>query len=99
MPEYIHIVQDRDLYKTVLSEETVNEAPAERDDDWFIIKYAIDHNSYIITNDRYLDYRKKSPEFDTFIKSHLIHYSIIGNDIIFDEGFIDKIKKIITDNQ
>ena len=91
--------RDRELYETLLSEETVNQAPAERDDDWFIIKYALDHNSYIITNDRYLEYRNKSPQYEQFIKSHSIHYSIIGNDIIFDEGFKEKIKTIMMENK
>jgi len=88
--------REKDLYERLLSMETISQAPAERDDDWFIIKYALDHNAYIITNDRYLEYRDKSPTYDQFIKSHSIHYSVIGNDIIFDEGFKDRIKSIMA---
>ncbi len=93
-----HYIPERDktLYESLLTLETVNQAPAERDDDWFIIKFAMDHDSYIITNDRYLNYREKSLSYEEFIKSHSIHYSIIGNDIIFDEGFREKIKSIMT---
>lgn len=96
-----HHIPERDKYQyeMLLNMDTVNQAPAERDDDWFIIKYALDHNSYIITNDRYLEYREKSSSYDQFIKSHSIHYSIIGNDIIFDEGFKDKIKTIMTEKE
>ncbi len=88
--------RDKDLYESLLNMGTVSQAPAERDDDWFIIKYALDHDSYIITNDRYLEYRDKSSSYNHFIKSHSIHYNIIGNDIIFDEGFKDRIKSIMA---
>lgn len=88
--------RDKTLYEILVKERTVSQAPAGRDDDWFIIQYAIDHKSYIITNDRYLDYRKKSPSHESFIESHSIRYSVIGNDIIFEEGFKDKLKAIIA---
>jgi len=93
-----HHIPERDnsLYEVLLKERTVSQAPAGRDDDWFIIQYAIDHKSYIITNDRYLNYRQKSPSHEPFIKSHSIRYSIIGNDIIFEEGFKNKLKAIIA---
>ncbi len=91
--------RDKDLYENLLNMETVNQAPAERDDDWFIIKYAFDHQSYIITNDRYLEYREKSSSYDQLIKSHSIHYSIIGRDIIFDERLKDIINSILKNNQ
>ncbi len=93
-----HHIPDRDkhLYETLLKERTINQAPAERDDDWFIIQYALDHNSYIITNDRYIEYRQKSRTHERFIKSNSIRYSVIGNDIIFEEGFRDKLKTIIS---
>ena len=93
-----HHIPERDnpTYELLLKDRTVNQAPAGRDDDWFIIKYAMDHDSYIITNDRYLDYRKKSHSHETFIKTHSIRYSVIGNDIIFEDGFNNKLKAIIS---
>ncbi|MBD3213486.1 MAG: hypothetical protein GF311_12835, partial [Candidatus Lokiarchaeota archaeon] len=91
--------KDEFLYNELLKDINVNQAPAERDDDWFIIKYAFDHNSYIITNDRYLDYRKKSPEFADFIKKHSIHYTTLGRDIQFDMGIKEKIKNLISENK
>jgi len=84
----------RGLYELLLAEHNVNQAPAERDDDWFIIQYALKHDSYIITNDRFLDYRKKCPQHEQFLKSHSIRYSIIGNEIIFEERFQEKLRKI-----
>ena len=88
--------RDKDRYEELLRERTINQAPAGRDDDWFIIQYAKDHNSYIISNDRYLEYREKFPEYKRFLKSHSIRYSVIGNDIIFEEGFKDKLETIIA---
>ncbi|TXT61007.1 MAG: hypothetical protein BAJALOKI1v1_1190009 [Promethearchaeota archaeon] len=35
----------------------------ERDDDWFILHYALNHNSYVITNIRFLEFRKKYPQY------------------------------------
>jgi hypothetical protein len=90
--------KDKFLYNELLKDVNVNQAPAERDDDWFIIKYAFDHNSYIITNDRYFDYRKKFPDFADFIKKNTIHYTTLGRDIQFDMGTEEKIKKLISEN-
>ena len=90
--------RDKELYESLLQERTNSQAPAGRDDDWFIIQYAYNHNSYIITNDRYLEYREKSPSYKHFIDSHSIRYSVIGTDIIFEEGFKDKLKTIIAKN-
>ena len=90
--------RDKELYESLLRERTNSQAPAGRDDDWFIIQYAYNHNSYIITNDRYLEYREKSLNYKHFIDFHSIRYSVIGNDIIFEEGFKDKLKTIIAKN-
>ncbi|MHA1336197.1 MAG: NYN domain-containing protein [Promethearchaeota archaeon] len=86
--------KDEILYNEIIKERNINQAPAGCDDDWFIINYAIENNSYIITNDRYLDYRGKSDCYDSFIESHLIHYTIIGNNIIFEEKFNQVLEKL-----
>jgi hypothetical protein len=86
--------QEKGLYELLLAEENVSQAPAERDDDWFMIQYALTHNSYIITNDRFLEYRKKCPQYESFLTSHFIRYSIIGNEVIFEEEFQEKVEKL-----
>ncbi|MGQ4876206.1 MAG: NYN domain-containing protein [Promethearchaeia archaeon] len=86
--------KDKERYNELLKERDINQAPAERDDDWFIIEYAIENNSYIITNDRYLEYRQQSKIYDSFLKSHSIHYTVIGNDIIFDKNFEEVLKRL-----
>lgn len=95
-----HYINERDkpLYESLLSNRNVSQGPPGKDDDWFIIKFALDHNSYIITNDWYKEYRKKSSEIENFISSHSIRYNIIGNDINFEEGFDNKLKLIIAKN-
>ncbi len=91
-----HHIPERDKYtfNQLLTNPNVSQAPAGRDDDWFIIKFARKHNSYIITNDRFFNYQQKYPKLEKFIEFHSIRYNIIGKDIIFDEGFEDKLKKI-----
>ena len=54
------------------------------------------HNSYIISNDYYKEYQEKSQEHMIFLKTHSIRYTIIRNDIIFEDDFDKRIKKIIT---
>lgn len=96
-----HYISNRDKYdyQKLLQSRNVNQAPAERDDDWFIIKYAMNNNGYIITNDRYLEYRDKNPEYKRFIKNKSIHYTILGNDVQFDQGIEVKIKRILDQNR
>jgi len=92
-----HYVSNRDHYEyeKLIQTRNVNQAPAGRDDDWFIIKNALDKNGYIITNDRYNKYREKYPQYEDFIEDHSIHFVILGNDIQFDEGTEEKIKKLL----
>jgi len=88
--------REKDLYEELIKERNVNQAPAGRDDDTFIIQYALEHNSYIITNDRYLEYRENAPIKDKFLEAHSIRYSVIGNDILFEDGFKEKLKLIMS---
>ena len=78
-----------------MEKRNISQAPAGVDDDWFIIKYALDNDSYIITNDLYRDYKEKYTQYKRFIESHLIHYNILGNHVSFQEGFEEKLKKIM----
>lgn len=81
-------------YEDLIRKQTIQQAPAGRDDDWFIINFALENNSYIITNDGYYDYREKYPQNTAFIDSHSIRYNILINSINFDEGFNEKLKEI-----
>ncbi|MBD3211873.1 MAG: hypothetical protein GF311_04620 [Candidatus Lokiarchaeota archaeon] len=91
--------KDKQDFNLLLQDRNVNQAPAGQDDDWYIIRYAMDNNSYIITNDRYLEYRNRSNDFEDFIKSHSIQYNILGNNIQFEDGFDEKVKKLIKRNK
>ncbi|MHA1844535.1 MAG: NYN domain-containing protein, partial [Promethearchaeota archaeon] len=84
------------LFEKLINEQNISQAPAGRDDDWFIIDFARENNSYIITNDRYLDYREKYPQYDQFLEEHSIRYNILANRFQFEEGFKEKIKKIMA---
>jgi hypothetical protein len=63
----------------------VVQSPAGVDDDWFIIQHGLKHNSYIITNDLYSEYKEKGEEYKEYIDNHSIRYSIIGNDVYLEK--------------
>ncbi|MBN1800671.1 MAG: hypothetical protein JW891_04150 [Candidatus Lokiarchaeota archaeon] len=92
-----HYISEREksLYQDLLTKRNVNQAPAGENDDWFIIKYAFDHKSYMISNDLFREFKAKSPEMESFIETHSIHYSVIRNDIVFGEGFDQRLKNIM----
>jgi hypothetical protein len=88
---YHYISKDEmPLYRDLLKDRNCAQAPAGADDDWFILQHAIKHNSYIITNDHYKEYREKGEQYEEFIESHSIRYNIIGEDIYFQEGFMER---------
>ena len=93
-----HIAEiETSTYSSLLKQKNVNQAPKGKDDDTFIIQYAMKHNSYIISNDYYNEYKKKSQKHKIFLETHSIRYTIIRNDIIFQENFDKKIKEIISE--
>ncbi|MGV9141837.1 MAG: NYN domain-containing protein, partial [Promethearchaeota archaeon] len=77
--------EERVLYDDLLQKRNNVQAPAGADDDWFIIQHGFKHNSYIITNDLYAEYKEKGEEYKDYIESHSIRYSIIGNDVYFEK--------------
>lgn len=87
--------QDEAVFKKLLKEENVNQTPKGQDDDWSIIDFAQNNDSYIITNDFYLEHQKKHPNLADFIKTHSIRYTCIGNQIRFEEDFEKKLKSIM----
>ncbi|MBD3351204.1 MAG: hypothetical protein GF364_06935, partial [Candidatus Lokiarchaeota archaeon] len=92
---YHHInKQQKEKWKELLEEDNVNQAPAGRDDDWFIIKFAERNKAYIITNDLYRDHKREHPEILNFINYHLIGYTLLGDEIMFDENFNELMNRI-----
>ncbi|MBD3253766.1 MAG: hypothetical protein GF383_01670 [Candidatus Lokiarchaeota archaeon] len=88
-----HYVSEKeiDIYESLLEEDNVSQAPAGRDDDWFIISFAKKRGSFIVTNDKYREYKDKSEELNEFLKKHCIRFSIIGEDFFFEEQFENKL--------
>lgn len=87
---------EESTFRTLLKEKNVNQAPKGKDDDSFFIQYAMRHNSYIISNDHFEKYKKKSPEKRGFLETHSIRYTIMRNDVIFEGDFDKRIKKIMA---
>ena len=91
-----HYIADieKSKYNTLLKQKNVNQAPKGKDDDSFIIQYAMKHNSYIISNDYYKEYKEKSRKHKNFLETHSIRYTIIRNDLLFEDNFDERIKEI-----
>jgi len=91
-----HIAEiERGQFNNLLKEHNNNQAPKGIDDDYFIIKYALNNDSYIITNDYFKEYQINYPNYKNFLHEHSIRYNVIRNDIIFEPDFEEKLKNII----
>ena len=86
---------EKHTFNQLLKEPNVNQAPKGRDDDYFIIQYALKNNSFIVTNDYFNEYQKRYPEYVRFLQAHSVRYSVILNDFIFEEGFEKKLDEIV----
>ncbi|NJE47036.1 hypothetical protein E3E35_06380 [Thermococcus sp. GR7] len=78
-------VEDRGLLEKLIVSKIVKLMPAEVQADEYIIKYALDIDAYIISNDRYKEWRKKNPDLEEFIKTHRVTFTIHKGIVHFDE--------------
>lgn len=83
-----HYVEDIEIFNQLKKEGILKEAPAKRDEDVFIIKYAIEKNAYIITNDTYRNRAEKYPNLEKM----RIPFMVIDETITFDEK-LDSLKE------
>lgn len=70
--------EDKPIFETLITEKNVNQAPNGTDDDWFIINFAFQNKTYIITNDHYKQYKLDHPEYREFINIYTIWYTCLG---------------------
>ena len=95
MKHHLKKGEDERLFYEMLKEENVVEAPADVDDDWFILKFAIEQNSLIISNDLFRDYQEKYPQYGGIINKITVKYSFIGKGLIFGENLDTLISSLI----
>ncbi len=83
----------KDEYEEYVKKNEIIETPAGTQADIFILKYAKNHDAYIISNDRFKDH------YDTFGKSWItqkhISFTIVGDEIYFDKEIQNNSNKIV----
>jgi len=86
------IICDHSLYNNILGKKDykelkrkgiIIETPLKTPADIFILQYAYEHDSYIISNDRFRDYYNIFDE--NWIQEKLISFLFIGNNIYMDK--------------
>lgn len=83
-----HYINDLEIFNQLKKDGVLKEAPAKRDEDSFIIKYAIEKNAYIITNDTFRNRLEKYPNLEKL----RIPFMLIDETITFDEK-LDSLKE------
>lgn len=67
-------------------------------DDYWMIKYCVQKNAYLLTNDKLKDHRKKdwwTSEHEEWARKHLLDYEIINDTFLLSE----KSEKLIKQSQ
>lgn len=64
-PDYLYLTK-------LLNTGVVSKTPARSADDYYCLKYAINHNGYLLTNDQYNDWKKKYPELKEEIENRRV---------------------------
>ncbi|MHA1339847.1 MAG: NYN domain-containing protein [Promethearchaeota archaeon] len=85
---------DKEEFERLMREPNILQAPSHSNDDWFIIKFAFDNKSYIISNDTYREFKDKYPQFKEFLKDHRFGFMVLRNHVSFDEKFENILKNL-----
>ena len=75
-------IDDKEEYFTYVNDNRITETPAGTQADSFILQYAREKDAYIISNDQFKDYYDNYDR--DWIKEKRIPFTIIGNEIYFD---------------
>jgi hypothetical protein len=67
---------DFDTLKPYIEQKIIRQAPAGTSDDFFIINYAIDNNTLILTNDMYREFKEKYPKLKEEIEKRRVTFMI-----------------------
>ena len=85
-------------YEQVLRRKNFQQAPKRTDDDWFIIDFALRTKGLILTNDYFSNYRKKYPAKAQEIDNVSLRYTVLGDQVMFDEQADIKLHWLIKSN-
>lgn len=79
-------VIDPDILEKIVREEKI--ITVNRNDDYFMIKYCVKKNAYLLTNDKLRNHREKkwwTPKYDEWVKTHLLDYEVINDILLLSE--------------
>jgi len=76
-----------------LKRDDVCEAPADRPDDFFVIQLAFDRDAFIVSNDRFKDWKKANPDLADEIENRRVALTFIEDDPHFDHKLYKLIKR------
>jgi len=82
LDEFDRIKKEFKENETADGERILFESPAYANDDPFIIRYAIDHDFLILSNDCFRDYIEEHPELESEIKRRLVKFMIMDGDLM-----------------
>ncbi len=71
-----------------------------KDDDFYMINYCVKNDSYLLTNDKLRDHRKKNwwtPKHETWARTHLLDYEIINDTLLLSEKSEQILNRASTD--
>lgn len=84
-------IDDQNSLKNAISTGLISLSPGNKDDDYYYLTYALEHQAFILTNDNLRDWKKKNPEISVDIAQKRIPFFIFKNEVYF-EGILEKIK-------
>ena len=87
-----HRIDDPDGLVEFMKQEDVAEAPAARSDDFFVIQLALRRDAFIISNDRFNDWKRANPELADDIDMRRVALTFIEDDPQFDHKLFTRIK-------
>ena len=70
--KFEHDAEDFAYLTKLISKGIASKTPAKSSDDYYCIKYAINNNGYLMTNDQYNDWKEKYPESKEEIESRRV---------------------------
>ncbi len=93
-----HRVDDPVGLVEFMKQDDVAEAPAERSDDFFVIQLALERKAFIVSNDRFNDWKKANPDLAQEIENRRVALTFIDDDPQFDYKLYKMIRRPIQRN-
>jgi hypothetical protein len=75
-----HQIDDKPAYERMIADGMIRQAPAGTDADYFILSFAREFNSSIVSNDRFRDRQKAFPD----LAKRLIKYMVVNGEVVLE---------------